>query len=173
MLETLTTLVQPWADRYAESAILPTLVIAIHVVALFAGGGLAIGADRRVLRAAPGSSESYLAAAEDLGSTHGVVIGALLVMVLSGLALATADLGTFWGSRVFWSKMAAFAVLIVNGVLMRRAEIQLLTNARNTVELPVAGPEVTGPWRTLRAHAVISLVGWFTVVILGVIVANI
>ncbi|WP_353266911.1 hypothetical protein [Gemmatimonas sp.] len=173
MLETVTALVQPWADYYSASAWLPTLVIAVHVLSMFVGGGIALGADRRVLLATPGSSEAFLAMAEDLRATHGVVIGALVLMVCSGAALATADIGTFATSLVFWSKMGSFVVLMVNGARMRSAEHHLLTNARNTIEMSVAGPEVTGPWGTLRVHAWVSLAVWCLVVVLGVVVANI
>lgn len=173
MLEAVTAFVQPWADYYSASAWLPTLVITVHVLSMFVGGGIALGADRRVLLATPGSSGAFLAMAEDLRATHGVVIGALVLMVCSGTALATADIGTFATSLVFWSKMGAFVVLIANGARMRSAEHHLLTNARNTIERSVAGPDVTGPWGTLRMHAWISLALWCVVVVLGVVVANI
>ena len=173
MLETLTTLTQPWADFYAASAWLPTATIAVHVLALFVGGGIALGADRRVLQSAPGHSEAYLAAAADLHATHRVVILALVVTILSGVALFTSDVGTFWGSRVFWAKMVTLVVLILNGARMRSTESRLVTNARNTMEMAVAGPEVTGPYQTLRAHAWVSVLSWCAIVVLGVVVANI
>lgn len=173
MLETLTTLTQPWADYYAESAWLPTAIIAIHVLALFVGGGIALGADRRVIQSTPGHGEAYLAAAADLNATHSIVIGALVLTNLSGLALFTSDVGTFWGSRVFWAKMATLVVLVLNGVRMRSTEARLLANARNTVEMAVAGPELTGPYETLRTHAWVSVLGWCVIVVLGVVVANI
>lgn len=173
MLESLTAFVQPWSDFYSASAWLPTVVIAVHVLTLFVGGGIALGADRRVLLAAPGSSEGFLAVAEDLRATHGIVISALVFIVVSGVALATADVGTFATSAVFWSKMGTFAALIANGVRMRSTERVLLQNARDTIEMSVAGPEVTGPWGTLRTHAWVSLACWCLIVVLGVVVANI
>ncbi|GAB1340998.1 hypothetical protein [Gemmatimonas sp.] len=173
MLDTLTTMLQPWADLYAASAWLPTAVIAVHVVAMFLGGGIAIGADRRVLQAVPGSSEAFLAVAADLHATHRIVIGALAITVASGAALFASDVGTFWGSWVFWTKMACLLVLVLNGVRMRRTEAELLTNARNTIEMAIAGPDVTGPWQALRGEAWTSLAGWFAVVVLGVVVANV
>lgn len=173
MLETLTTLTQPWADYYSASSWLPTLMIAVHVLALFIGGGIALGADRRVLQSTPGRSEAYLAAAADLSATHSIVIGALIITILSGLALVASDIGTFWGSRVFWAKMATLAVLVLNGARMRSTEAQLLANARNTVEMAVAGPDLTAPFGTLRTHAWVSVVGWCAIVVLGVVVANI
>lgn len=173
MLETLTTLTQPWADYYSASAWLPTALIAVHVLALFVGGGIALGADRRVLQSTPGRSEAYLAAAADLNATHSIVIAALAVTILSGMALFASDVGTFWGSRVFWAKMAALAVLMLNGARMRSTEAQLLANARTTVEMAVAGPQLTGPYETLRTHAWVSVLGWCAIVVLGVVVANI
>ena len=178
MLETLTTLTQPWADYYAESAWLPTALIALHVLALFVGGGIALGADRRVLQSTPGHREAYLAAAADLSTTHGIVIGALVLTNLSGLALFTSDVGTFWGSRVFWAKMATLVVLILNGVRMRATEARLLPNAGSAVETGSAGAELTGaelagPSATLRTHAWVSVLGWCLIVVLGVVVANI
>lgn len=173
MLETLTSLTQPWADYYSASSWLPTLVIAVHVLAMFIGGGIALGADRRVLLSTPGTSEAFLAMATDLSATHTIVIGSLVATNLSGMALFASDVGTFWGSRVFWAKMVALLVLLLNGARMRSTETTLLTNARNTLEMAVAGPEVTGPWGTLRTHAWVSVLAWCAIVVLGVVVANV
>lgn len=178
MLETLTALAQPWADLYSASGWLPTAVIALHVLALFTGGGIAVGADRRVLLARPGSNEGFVAVAEELHSTHGIVVGTLVLMVLTGSALATADLGTFALSPVFWAKMAAFAALIGNGVLMRRTEGRLLVAAHSAAAHSAAAhakadANVPNLWSRLRLHAGLSLAGWFVVVLLGVIVANV
>jgi hypothetical protein len=56
---------------------------------------------------------------------------------------------------------------------MRSTEARLLANARNTVDMAVAGPELTGPYETLRTHAWVSVLGWCVIVVLGVVVANI
>jgi hypothetical protein len=69
--------------------------------------------------------------------------------------------------------MGAIALLVLNGALMQRVERQVLTNARNTIEMSTASPEVTGPWLLLRRHAYVSLAGWTVIVLLGVLVANI
>jgi hypothetical protein len=171
MLETLTTLFQPWADLYAEQTTLATTIIAIHVLAMFVGGGIAIGADRRVLQAAPGTAEAHRAVAEELRLQHTVVIGAIVLVVASGLALATADVGTFAQSRVFWSKMGVFALLIVNGIAMRRTEGRLIS-ASSTAEVPAADAPVALPWGSLRFSALVSLTGWLIVVLLGVVLSN-
>ncbi len=176
MLETLTALFLPWSEFYAASAWIPTTVVAIHVLALFAGGGIAIAADRRVMLATPGTREAYQAAAEDLRTTHAIVIGSLGVMVLSGLALATSDVGTFAVSKVFWAKMATFTVLIANGAYMRRTESRVLsaaTDAGVTIDKTTQWPSPHLPWAALKRSAAISLTAWFTVVLLGVVLANI
>jgi len=176
MLETLTTLFEPWSEFYAASAWIPTAVLAVHVLALFAGGGIAISADRRILLATPDTREAYKAAAEDLRTTHAIVIGSLVIMVSSGLAMATSDIGTFAVSKVFWAKMGTIGVLIANGAYMRRTESRMLTGAieagvvlDKTTQWP--GPDL--PWTALKRSAGISLTAWFTVVLLGVVLSNI
>lgn len=176
MLETLTNFLQPWADYFADSAVLPTIIVAVHVLALFAGGGIAIAADRRVLLAAPGTREAYQAAAEDLRTTHAIVIAALVAMVMSGVALATSDVGTFLVSKVFWTKMTAFAILIANGAFMRRTESRVLaaaTEAGVAIDKTTQWPSPHLPWAALKRSAVISLMAWFTVVLLGVVLSDI
>lgn len=176
MLETLTILFQPWSELYADSVWIPTAILAVHVLALFAGGGIAIAADRRVLLAAPGTREAYQAAAEDLRTTHAIVIGALSLMVLSGLALATSDIGTFAVSKVFWAKMATFAVLIANGAYMRRTESRVLsaaTDAGVVIDKTTQWPSPHLPWAVLKRSAAVSLTAWFAMVLLGVVLSNI
>ncbi|HEY0930405.1 MAG TPA: hypothetical protein VGE27_10850 [Gemmatimonas sp.] len=172
MLDTLITLTQPWADLYATSTPLSTTVLVLHLLGLFVGGGIALGADRRVLLAEPGSGEAYLAAGEDLRATHGVVLLALAITVLSGVGLATSDVGTFAISPLFWSKMAVFLMLIINGAIMRRTETQVITSARSTMEHAINGPDPATPWNALRRSAWISLVCWMVLVVLGVVLGN-
>lgn len=177
MLDRLIAAFEPWATLYSDSATLPTAILALHLLAILAGGGIAIAADRQLLRVTARDRASILATAKELRNTHGIVIGSLGVIVASGLALATADLGTFASSRVFWTKMAVIAGLLVNGTLMRRAEARVLVVVRDTGELPDGTPQPTltiaAPWAALRRSAWISLVGWFTVMLLGVLVSNV
>lgn len=172
MLQTLTSLLQPWADLYGDNSALSTSIVALHVLAMFLGGGIAIGADRRVLLATPGTAEAHRAVAEDLKAQHGVVIGSLIAIVVSGALLATADIGTFAVSLVFWSKMGVFALLMVNGLLMRRTEARVVQAAKNTTEFSVVGPDLSLPWDALRRSAWASLAGWFLTVLLGVLLTN-
>ncbi len=176
MLETLTALLQPWSDVYSDSAYLPTLILAVHVLALFGGGGIAIAADRRVLQSTPGTREAYQAAAEDLRTTHAIVIGSIVLMVVSGIAMAASDVGTFLVSTVFWAKMAMFVVLIGNGAFMRRTESRVLTAATDAgveIDRTTQWPSPHLPWAVLKRSAAISLVSWFLVVLLGVVLSNI
>ena len=176
MLETLTTLLQPWSELYADSTWIPTTMLAVHVLALFAGGGIAIAADRRVLLATPGTREAYLAAAEDLRATHAIVIGSIGMMVLSGIAMAASDIGTFAVSKVFWAKMATFTVLIANGMYMRLTESRMLTAASDAgvaLDQTTQWPSPHLPWAVLKRSATVSLIAWFTVVLLGVVLSDI
>jgi len=176
MLETLTTLLLPWSELYADSTWIPTAILAVHVLALFGGGGIAIAADRRVLMATPGTREAYRAAAEELRATHAIVIGSLAMMVVSGVALAASDIGTFAVSKVFWTKMATFMVLIANGAYMRRTESRLLaaaTDADVVLDQTTPWPSPHRPWAMLRRSATVSLVSWFIIVLLGVVLSDV
>ena len=179
MLETLTTLLLPWSELYADSAWIPTTVLAVHMLALFAGGGIAIAADRRVLLSTPSTREAYQAAAEDLRTTHAIVIGSIAMMVVSGVSLAASDIGTFAVSKVFWAKMATFTVLIANGAFMRRTESRVLAAATAATAAGVAidpatqSPSPHVPWAVLKRSAAVSLVSWFGIVLLGVVLSDI
>ena len=176
MLETLTTLLLPWSELYADSAWIPTTVLAVHMLALFTGGGIAIAADRRVLLSTPSTREAYQAAAEDLRTTHAIVIGSIAMMVVSGVSLAASDLGTFAVSKVFWAKMATFTVLIANGAFMRRTESRVLaaaTDAGVAIDKTTQWPSPHLPWAVLKRSATVSLVSWFGIVLLGVVLSDI
>ena len=176
MLETLTTLLLPWSELYADSAWIPTTVLAVHMLALFTGGGIAIAADRRVLLSTPSTREAYQAAAEDLRTTHAIVIGSIAIMVVSGVSLAASDIGTFAVSKVFWAKMATFTVLIANGAFMRRTESRVLaaaTDAGVAIDTTTQSPSPRVPWAVLKRSATVSLVSWFGIVLLGVVLSDI
>lgn len=161
MPDSITALLQPWADFHAEHTMLATALVAVHLLGLFVGGGIAIGADRRVLLAQPGTGEAYIAAGADLAATHGIVLIALTITVLSGVALAAADVGTFAVSPVFWSKMTVFGLLLLNGSRMRRTERRI-----------TGGADPALPWNRLRRSAWLSIGGWLLLVVLGVVLAN-
>ena len=174
MLEKLVALVQPWADLYSNNPVLGTAVLVVHVLAMFIAGGMAIGADRAILRAVPGSGESARAVVADLATTHTVVLGALSVTAVSGVALFTSDLATFAVSKVYWAKMLTVCLLLANGLRLRRSEGAVLRPLANvplyTTEMPVAFP--LKEWRNVRSAAAVSMVLWCLVVVLGVVLMN-
>jgi hypothetical protein len=174
LFDSLTTLVQPWADAYSKHAALSTSVIAAHVLAMFVGGGLAIGADRAILRAAPGSAEAARAVVADFATAHALVIGSLVLTVLTGVALFLADVPTFSVSPVYWIKMASFVLLLVNGLRMRKAEGDVLTPLKgmplHTTEMPVAFPKTA--WSAVRTSAGASLFFWVLIVVQSVVLSK-
>jgi hypothetical protein len=96
----------------------------------------------------------------------------MVLIVCSGLLLAAADVGTYAVSLVYWSKMAVFGVLTINGVALQRSEARVLTAAKNTTEFSVIGTELAFPWSSLRRGSWISLAGWLLTVFLGVVLTN-
>ena len=161
--EALAHLVAPWAKFYSHSKTAATLVTFLHIAPIVVGGGLAIALDRAALRLRPDdpvARERHLA---ELGSTHGIVLGALALELLSGLAMLASDLDTFLPSWVFWLKMGLIVALLANGAQMTRVERTLAS----------AGGESADQWRRLRGIAITSLVLWLAITFAGVVLTNI
>jgi hypothetical protein len=148
-----------WARLYADSKALSTGVVFIHLAGLLLGGGVAIAADRQTLKAAREPEPVRADHLAFLGTVHGVAITGLTLIAVSGAAMLLADLETFWSARAFWIKMGLVAVLLANGLLMRRAE-RLARNA------PARA------WSRLKATSIASLVLWFAILLAGTILAS-
>jgi hypothetical protein len=160
--ESLVNLLKPWNEFYSHSKMAATVVIFLHIGGLLLAGGMAISADRgtlRALRVGVAERPPYM---RELGAVHRWVISGLTIVVISGLLLLTADIETFFGSWVYWTKMTLVVLLLINGWMMTRTELSLQRDAT----------EASPYWRPLHRTAVTSLVLWFTIVALGVALAN-
>jgi len=160
--ESLVNLVKPWNEFYSHSKTAATVVTFFHIGGLLFAGGLAIAADRgtlRALRIAAGDRRHYV---RELSAVHRWVVTGLTIVVLSGLLLLTADLETFFGSWIYWTKMAFVLLLLINGWMMTRTELALEHDASET----------SPHWRSLHRTAVTSLTLWFVITAFGVALAN-
>jgi hypothetical protein len=156
----LSDLATSWGSVYANHAVLRTVVVFAHVASLIVGGGAAIAADRATLRALAVDDTGRGTSLALLQSTHRVVIASLMLVALSGLMMFTADVTTFLYSRVFWTKMALVALLVVNGALLWKAERR-------------AERREHAAWRTLRVTAHASVALWLLATLAGVALTNI
>jgi hypothetical protein len=150
---------QGWAKLYADSKPISIGVTYMHLAGLLLGGGAAVAADRETLKAAQEAEPVRADHLVFLGTVHAIAIAGLAILFASGLAMLLADLETFWSARAFWIKMGLVAMLLVNGLVMRRAE-------RAALALPEKA------WRQLRATSIVSLVLWFTIVLASTILAS-
>ena len=158
----LVELAEPWAALYGDSRVIATAGGFLHVAAVVVGGGLAIALDRFTLRLRhdePGARARHLI---ELGSAHRVVLGALALSFVSGLALLFADLETYFGSWIFWLKMGFVGLLLANGARMSRTERTLRIGGANT----------DANWRRLRTFAFTSLALWLTITLAGMALLN-
>jgi hypothetical protein len=147
------TVLEPWQSVYANSTVLSTTILAVHVLALVIGGGLALANDRMTLRMAQRSDDARTVHLAELHAAHRIVIPALVALFISGVLMATADIEEFLASRVFWAKLFLIALLLVNGFLMRRAESR-------------------SDWPRLYRASRFSLVLWLTIATLGVVLVS-
>lgn len=148
---------QPWVDFYSGSATTETVVMFLHLGGMVAAGGIAFTLDRAVLRAGRNGWPRRPDLARELHQSHRAVIAGLAVVMLSGLALTASDPSTFLVSWIYWAKMAAVTLLLVNGLFLKRAGERLL-----------AEPEDEGAFRRLRTSAVRSATLWALSVLGGV-----
>jgi hypothetical protein len=158
----LIALLKPWADFYGDSKATETFVTALHIGGLLLAGGLAIATDRSTLRALALPVTERTSHLRELAAVHRWVLAGLSIVLVSGVALATADLETFWASKVYWIKMGLVVVLLYNGFVMTRTEQLLARDSSDT----------SRGWLTLRRVAVSSLALWFAIAILGVVLVN-
>ena len=158
LLETLVAALEPWSTFYAESTALSVTLTFAHLGAMMVGGGLAIGADRVVLRARPpADGAAGVALADAVGDVHRPVLIALSISAISGIAQLAADLEALAMNRVLWVKLGLLLALAVNGALMLRTE---------TAMRRVSGG--ARAFTTLRRRAITSLVLWLAITLAGV-----
>jgi uncharacterized membrane protein len=161
--ESFVHLLKPWAEFYSHSKAAATIVTYVHVAGLLLAGGLAIAADRGTLRALRTSDSADRARTlKELGAVHRWVLTGLTLIVVSGVALLAADIETFFGSWIYWTKMGLVVLLLINGFMMTRIEQSLEKDS--TPSAP--------HWASLHRVAVTSLALWFTIALFGMALVN-
>jgi hypothetical protein len=151
----LASTVDSWADFYGHHQLVSVSVRYLHLAGLIVGGGTALAADRQVLLAARAGSADRAGIVASLDASHRVVGPALAVVVATGLLMTASDTGTFFASRLYWSKMGLVGLLLLNGLGLLAAERAF------------AGGRKRGR-RWLGVTAGASLVLWLTILFFGV-----
>jgi len=150
---------ETWASLYSNSVAIRSAVSFAHFGGMITGGGTAIAADLNMLSALRRQPTPWHDELSRFRHTHLVVIVSLVVVVVSGVLLMFKDLDAMLESRPFWIKMALFLALLLNGLLVVRAEKQASAGA-------------AGAGRLLRFASVASLILWLAVTLAGTVVPN-
>lgn len=148
------SLLDTWTSFYSNHAALKTAIEFVHIGGLMLGGGCAITADLATIQAVRDGSIGRTSQFHVLKRTHAIIIAGLAALSVSGLLLFATDVDTFLHSRVFWLKMALFAVLLANGVVMLAGERRARSGDVRA-------------WRHLHTVAISSLVLWFLTTLAG------
>jgi hypothetical protein len=151
----LTSTIASWAAFYDAHRMVSVTIRYLHLAGLVVGGGTALAADRRILKAARWGSTERSATVAALHASHRVVVPALAVVVVTGALMTASDTATFVGSRLFWSKMGLVTLLLLNGVGILVAE-------------RVASRERARGWSWLGLTSAASLVLWLVILFMGV-----
>ena len=161
IVETLSRIAEPWARAYGDSKLLMNGVMFGHVGGFLVAGGLAIAADRVVIRAARANADVRRVHLSEFHAVHAPVLIGLAVTFATGLLLFLADVETFATAPVFWIKMGFLALLLVNGSGLRKSAHRLGT-----------GEAPDRDWQALRRSAAASTLLWLVAVLTGVMLVN-
>jgi uncharacterized membrane protein len=172
VVDTLVRTFAPWQSLYGDSKVVPAVVTTVHLVAMLFGGGYAVAADRATLRALPGNAADARRQLGELRTLHVPVVTALIVLFISGVAMAAADVATFASSPVFAAKLGVVILLLANGLLLRRTE-----HALERLADPLPADEVLARrhdtlWRRLRMTSWASAALWTAAVVTGVFLTS-
>lgn len=166
IIERLIHFFEPWQTLYSNSKIVPTTTTTLHLLSMLTGGGLAIAADRATLRLSRDDVAERNRHLLEVGDIHRPVVISLVVLFITGVALAAADLETFLKSPVFWVKLGLVGLLLLNGMGLNRTEAGLRAAPSDDVK------RGTRLWNRWRRGAVLSVVLWCATLVAGVILVD-
>jgi hypothetical protein len=147
--------VASWAEFYANHQLASVFVRFVHLTAIVMGGGAALLMDFRIIRASHAAIEQREKAFLSLKGIHRYVVVWLSVLVATGVLMTAAEYSVFLQSRVYWTKIALVAVLMINGMALLFAE-------RNAQKRGIADG-----WRRLTTASMLSVVLWQTTLFAG------
>lgn len=160
-LHALASTLRPWSDLYNGNSLVSDGVTFVHLSGMLVAGGFAVASDRTVLRSgrAPVSDRAFVL--RELRDVHRPVLWGLGLVLVSGVAMMLSDVKTFLPSWVFWTKMGLIALLLLNGLVILRAEHQL-----------AADPLERSQWRRLRNASMRSGGLWVLTLLFGVLLTS-
>src|SRR5690348_18251795 len=95
MVGILQNVADSWSSMYSNSPAIKSALSFAHIGGLVGGGGCAIAADRATLKALRRPMSDMAHRLEELRGVHRVVIAGLVIVTVSGLLLALADLDSY------------------------------------------------------------------------------
>jgi uncharacterized membrane protein len=156
-------LAAPWAALYNDHPLVQGAVLFAHLSGIMVGGGAAVTADREALRVRRADEEARQHYLRHLRLVHRAVLGALAVILVSGVLQVAADIETFVVSPIFWVKMALVFLLALNGWF-------LIRTGRKVEEGQVAAER---GWNRLVAISVLSLSLWLLIILAGAVLVSV
>lgn len=161
-LDALIELAQPWAKFYSKSHVAQNIIMFTHLAGMLGGGGLAIAADRAMWRARTATDDVRKQLMAEVQKVHTPVLIGLAMAGISGVLLTFSDVEAYLPSKVYWMKMTAFALLLINGAWLKSME-------QGVHRTPATMGTV---WPKLTLASRFSWVLWFAVVLGGVMLMN-
>lgn len=152
----------PWHALFDRAPAVEMSAVGIHVLSMFVAGGLAIAYDRGSLRAARWAATVRDHHVSELHAVHQVVLAALTICMVSGLALFASDVKNYVISVPFWIKMALIAGLLGNALIMTSSETSLRGGGDGTA---------SGAWSRIRTASIVSIALWASIVLVSIVLS--
>jgi len=152
----------PWRSLFNHSAPVHMSVVGTHVLSMLGAGGLAIAHDRGTLRASRWTAAIREHHVAELHAVHRVVVAALAICMLSGVALFASDVKTYVVSVPFWIKMGLIALLFGNALIMQASE--------GSLRLDPGGAAAIA-WARVQATSIVSAVLWGSIVLVSIVLS--
>lgn len=160
---------EPWNHLFSHSKAVSGTVTGAHIIALMFAGGFAIASDRLTLRAHGRDRVTRMNQLREVADIHGAVVIGLVVLFVSGVLLAAADVETFLPSPWFWVKLSLVALLLINGVFLTATERALRARASSDDAAAAEG----ALWSRVRTQAMASATLWAATAVVGIAVSNV
>ncbi len=171
--------VETWAELYGSSAAVQAVALYGHLAAVVSAAGLALGADRKIVRARRASRTRRIRALRDWRRTHRFVLASLALGMLAGIGLLLSDVPRFLPSWIFWVKMTLLGVLVANGRVMERHVGRLFATRGHDDAGDAAAPAVADPgptpddeWAPLARASIRSAWLWAATLLAGVLLTT-
>lgn len=147
----------PFLSEFSESVLAYPIVLSIHLTCIALFGGMILMTNLRLL----GLTFKSVTITEMITSLRWWKRGGVIVMIATGLLLATCEAEKYAPNPFFWTKMIVLGLLGAHALIFRRSVYTRTEALDKSPVIPTA----------VKVAAILSLVLWTTMFTMGRLIA--